>query len=186
MLIIVFFTLLALFFLSVPGFNAAIAEDSAPGCIQLDEKASGDMAKYSLYGEANGQVFFSGISCAIEHRNKELCAMEMISFDTTAKVYDYNTAEEIDIGKAYFCLDEKNKDAPIVAFGSKDVAENYSAEIDGNVVLDYTELTDRMVLKSSFLRLPAHAVPGVPVHFFLPRLLIHREIHPGRVCLHIS
>jgi hypothetical protein len=147
MLIKVFFTVLALFFLSIPGFNTAAAEDSTSACVQLDEKASGDMIKYSLYGEANGQVFFSGISCAVEHRNRELCAMEMISFDTTAKVYDYNTAEEIDIGKASFCLDEKNKEAPIVAFGSKGGAEKYSAQIDGSVILDYTELTDKMIIK---------------------------------------
>jgi len=60
--------------------------------MQLEEKASGDMFKYSLYGEANGPVFFSGISCAIAHSNKEFCAMEMVSFDSTAKVYDsYNS-----------------------------------------------------------------------------------------------
>ena len=145
MLKIFFITALTLFAIAVPGLNAAIAGDTAPACMQLDEKSSGDMTKYSLYGEANGQVFFSGISCAIEHRNRELCAMEMISFDTTAKVYDYNTEEEIDIGKAYFCLDEKNKEAPIVAFGSKDGAEKYNTQTDANVVLDYTELTDRMI-----------------------------------------
>jgi len=139
----IFFTLLALFFLSVPGFNTAIAEDSTPSCIQLDEKASGDMTKYSLHGEANGQVFFSGISCAIKHRNKELCAMEMISFDTTAKVYDYNTAEKIDVGKAYFCLDEKNDAGKILAFSSKEAAEKYGSETEGAVVLDYTGLTER-------------------------------------------
>jgi nitrous oxide reductase accessory protein NosL len=139
----IFITALALFFLSVPGFNQALAEDVTPACVQLDEKASGDMIKYSLHGEANGPVFFSGINCAIEHRNRELCAMEMISFDTTAKVYDYNTAEEIDISKAYFCLDEKNNAAPIVAFGSQEDAEKYGAETEGAVILDYTGLTDR-------------------------------------------
>ena len=143
----IFFTLLALYFLSVPGFNAATAEDSTPSCMQLDEKASGDMAKYSLHGEANGQVFFSGISCAIKHRNKELCAMELISFDTTAKVYDYNTAEEIDVGKAYFCLDEKNDVGKVLAFSSKEAAEKYSTETEGGVILDYTGLTDREIMK---------------------------------------
>lgn len=138
-----FITALALFFLSALGFNAALAEDITPTCVQLNEKASGDMAKYSLHGEANGQVFFSGISCAIEHRNRELCAMEMVSFDTTAKVYDYNTDEEIDIGKAYFCVVEKNKETPIVAFGSQEDAEKYGAETEGAVILDYTGLTDR-------------------------------------------
>ena len=138
-----FFTLLTLLFFSFPGLNAAIAENSSQICMQLDEKASGDMIKYSVYGEADGPVFFSGISCAIEHRNRELCAMEMVSFDTTAKVYDYNTAEEIDISKAYFCLDAKNDAGKIVAFSSKEAAEKYGAETEGSVILDYTGLTDR-------------------------------------------
>ena len=141
----IFFTAFALFSLSVAGFNSAIAENTTPVCIQLDKKASGDMIKYSLHGEANGPVFFNGISCAIEHRNRELCAMEMVSFDTTSKVYDYNTAEEIDISKAYFCLDEKNNEAPIVAFGSKESAEKYVAETEGGLILDYTGLTDRKI-----------------------------------------
>jgi hypothetical protein len=139
----IFFTALALLFISVPGFNQAMAEDGSPTCIQLDEKVSGDMIKYSLHGEANGPVFFNGISCAVEHRNRELCAMEMVSFDATSKVYDYYTAEEIDISKAYFCLDEKNNKAPIVAFGSKESAEKYAGETEGSVTLDYTGLTDR-------------------------------------------
>lgn len=139
----IFFTTLALWTLSVPGLNQAIAENSAPVCIQLDTKANGDMTKYSLYGEANGPIFFSGISCAIKHRNKELCAMEMVSFDVTAKVYDYNTGEETEIGKAYFWFDEKNTGAPIVAFSSKESAEKHSAATGGGVILDYTGLTDR-------------------------------------------
>src|SRR5210317_341100 len=65
----VLFTVLAFFSLSVPDFNAAMAENAPPACIQLEEKSRGDMAKYSVYGEANGPVFFSGITCAIEHRN---------------------------------------------------------------------------------------------------------------------
>ena len=139
----IFFTLLALFFLSVPGFNTAIAEDSTPSCIQLDEKASGDMTKFSLHGEGAGPVFFSGISCAIRHRNKDLCAMEMVSFDITAKVYDFNTAEEIDVSKAYFCLDKKNDAGKILAFSSKEAAEKFGAETEGSIILDYTGLTDR-------------------------------------------
>ena len=139
----IFFTLLALFFLSVPGFNTAIAEDSTLSCIQLDEKASGDMTKFSLHGEGAGPVFFSGISCAIRHRNKDLCAMEMVSFDITAKVYDFNTAEEIDVSKAYFCLDKKNDAGKILAFSSKEAAEKFGAETEGSIILDYTGLTDR-------------------------------------------
>ncbi|UCD66784.1 MAG: hypothetical protein JSW69_03960 [Deltaproteobacteria bacterium] len=101
------------------------------------------MIKYSPYGEANGPVFFNGIRCAIQHRNKELCSMEMVSFDSTAKVYDYHTAEEIDISKAYFWLHENNNEEPIIAFGSKKAAEMYGAATKEGVVLNFTELTDR-------------------------------------------
>ncbi len=139
-----FFTALALFSLSVLNFNAALAEDATSACVQLDKKASSDMDKYSLHGDANGPIFFSGISCAIEHRNRELCAMEMMSFDTTAKVYDYHTVEEIDISKAYFWLNENNNEEPILAFSSKEDAEMYGAATKEGVILDYTGLRDRM------------------------------------------
>jgi nitrous oxide reductase accessory protein NosL len=137
------FTSLALFFLSAPGFNTAIAENVTPTCMQLDEKASGDMVKYSLHGEVTVPIFFSDIRCAVRYRNEELCAIEMISFDTTSKVYDFYTVEEIDISKAYFWLDEKNNGAPIVAFGSKEGAEKYGDKTGGGVILDYTGLADR-------------------------------------------
>lgn len=136
-------TFVAVFFLSTVYFAAAAADDMAPSCVRLDAKASGDLQKFSLDGDANGPVFFSGISCAIEHRNRELCAMEMISFDITAKVYDYYTAEPIEIGKAYFWLDEKDSNVPILAFGSKETAAKYEAEKRSGVVLDYSALTER-------------------------------------------
>jgi nitrous oxide reductase accessory protein NosL len=119
------------------------AENKEFSCTQLDEKATGDMAKYSLHGEANGPIFFSGISCAIALRNKELCAMEMVSFDATSKVFDYTSGEEIDIGKAYFWVADKADSKPVLAFSSKEAAEKYSAEAAGGEVLDFTGLTDR-------------------------------------------
>ena len=124
---------LVLFQLAAPGISAA-ADESDSGCTQLDEKASGDTVKYSLDAEVNGPVFF-----------KELCAMEMVSFDTSVSVYDYYTAEKISLGKAYFWLDEKNSAAPILAFSSKEAAEKYGAEKDGGSVLEYTALAERML-----------------------------------------
>ena len=134
---------LVLLALSVPGLYPVLAANDAPVCVQLDTKASGEMEKYSVYGDANGPIFFSGISCAIKHRNKELCAMEMVSFDNSAKVYDFNTGEEIEIGKAYFWIDEKNNEIPILAFGSEDSAVKYGVTSGGGLVLDYTGLTER-------------------------------------------
>ena len=137
-------TLVALYFFAGSGSTAAAAEDGS-GCRQLDEKASGDRVKYSLDAEVNGPIFFNDIGCGIRYRNKELCAMEMVSFDMSARVYDYYTAEKIDIGKAYFWLDDKNPAAPIPAFSSKEAAEKFAAERDGGVILDYAGLTDKML-----------------------------------------
>jgi len=133
-----------LFFLVSP--NPAYADDGSKfECLQLDEKASSSQVKYSLDADVDGPVFFNGIRCGIEYRNRELCAMEMISFDTSGSVYDYYTAEKIAIGKAYFWLDKSNSTAPVLAFGSKEAAEKYNAANKGGVVLDYTALTEEML-----------------------------------------
>jgi len=136
-------TVLALLALPLITFSISTADDAAPMCLRLDEKATGDMARYSLHGEANGPIFFSGIRCAMELRSRELCAMEMISFDTTSKVYDFYSGEEIELSKAYFWLNEENRETPIVAFKSKESAEKYKLETAAGEILDYTALTDR-------------------------------------------
>ncbi|KPK00543.1 MAG: hypothetical protein AMJ60_00740 [Desulfobacterales bacterium SG8_35] len=138
-------TLTVFYFLSVIPFCAAAAEDSSPLCTRLHEKAINGMVKYSLDADVNGPQFFSGIRCALRYRNTELCAIEMVSFDITGKVYDYYTAERIEIGAAYFWLDEKNTDTPILAFSSKESAEKYGAEKKEGIILDYSGLTDRML-----------------------------------------
>jgi nitrous oxide reductase accessory protein NosL len=132
----------ALIFLS--SSNYAAADDASPICKKLMTRATGDMIKYSLYGDANGPVFFSGISCAIEYRNREFCAMEMVSFDSTAKVFDYDTEEEIDIGKAFFWLDEKNTDERILAFNSQEAAKRFKTDKGSGLVLDYSGLTEKV------------------------------------------
>lgn len=137
-------TLLAVFFLSVLGCNAATADDGSPACTRLSEKASGNMLKYSLDATVNNPVFFGDIGCGVRYR-KELCAMEMVRFDISATVYDYFTAEKIAIGKAYFWLDEINKEAPILAFSSKESAAKHDAEKNGGVILDYPALIDRLL-----------------------------------------
>jgi hypothetical protein len=135
--------LLLFFAFFLMGLAGATGDDGVSGCRRLDEKASGDMTKYSLHGNANGPLFFSGISCAIAYRNKVLCAMEMVSFDNTAKVFDYYSSEEIAIGKAYFWLDEKNNETPIAAFGDQESAEKYKTEMGSGVILDYSGLAGR-------------------------------------------
>jgi hypothetical protein len=134
-------TLLAVCFLSLPGPTGAAADETSPVCARLDAKAGADILKYSLDADVNGPIFFADIRCGVRYR-KELCAMEMVNYDRTAKVYDYYSAEKIDIGKAYFWLDENRRDAPILAFRSKETAEKYGSEKEGGVILDYTGLTD--------------------------------------------
>ena len=138
-------TLLAFFAIFLPGQSVAADDETSPACIQLDAKADADMLKYSLDADANGPLFFADIRCGVMHR-KKLCAVEMVSFDLTARVYDYNTAEKIDIGKAFFWLEEQNSDAPILAFSSKESAEKYGSEKKGGIILDYKDLAE-MLLK---------------------------------------
>lgn len=117
--------------------------DEAPACIQVDEKVRGDLEKYSVYGDANGPLYFSGISCAIRHRNKTLCAMEMVSFDSTAMVYDFQTGEEVAAAKAYYWIGEKNGGEQVLAFGGKDSADKYLAGQKHGTVVDYQGLKGR-------------------------------------------
>ncbi len=119
------------------------AEDKIPVCDKLGDKVTGEMIKYSVNADVDGLVYFGDIGCAVKYRTKEFCAMEMVSFDFSAKVYDYNTANELEMGKALFVIDEKNPGAPILAFENKTAAERYIAEHQGCIVLDYTALVDK-------------------------------------------
>ena len=137
-------TLLVPFFTAVFGLTAA-ADEGDSVCTRLDAKAGGNEVKYSLDAEVNGPVFFNDIICGIRYRNKELCAMEMVSFDTSGSVYDYYTTEKIALGRAYFWMDEKDPAASVTAFSSKEAVEKFSAEKGTGVILDYTGLTEKML-----------------------------------------
>lgn len=132
----------AFFFFLVITLFTVEAQQSPPPCAHLHEKASGDMAKYSLDADVNGLQFFSGIRCALRYRNTELCAIEMVSFDITGKVYDYYTGAKIDIGRAYFWFDEADPDGPVLAFRSRESADKYGEEKGRGMILDYAGLTD--------------------------------------------
>ena len=136
--------LLAVFFLAVANLPGAAAEDDIPPCTRLQEKASGDKLVYSLDAEVDTPLYFGDIGCGVRYR-KKLCAMEMVNFDISARVYDYYTAARIEIGKAYFWLDEENGAALIMAFSSKESAEKYRAGKEGGVIVDYPALTDRLL-----------------------------------------
>lgn len=121
------------------------AEDKIPVCDKLGDKVTGEMIKYSVNADVDGPVYFGDIGCAIKYRTKKFCAMEMISFDFSARVYDYNTANELEIGKALFVIDEKNSGAPILAFESKSAAARYAAEHQGCIVLNFTGLVEKEI-----------------------------------------
>ena len=127
-------------------FTATInAEDIIPVCDKLGDKVTGEMMKYSVSADVDGAVYFGDIACAHQYRTKEFCAMEMVSFDSSARVFDYYTANELEMSKAFFVVDEKNGSVPIPAFESKNAAEKYAAAHPGAVILDFTALVDREI-----------------------------------------
>jgi len=121
------------------------AEDKIPVCEKLDDAITGEMMKYSVNADVDGPVFFGDIACAVTYRTKEFCAMEMVSFDSSARVFDYYTAKELEISKALFVIDEKNPGSPILAFENKSAAEKYAAGHQGCSVLDYTALVEKEI-----------------------------------------
>jgi hypothetical protein len=134
-----FFALLLLTAFCCTG-SAAAGQDDAK-CRQLDQPVSGAQQKYSLVAEAHGALFFADLTCGVQHRNHELCAMEMISFDASARVYDYDTLAELEMAKAFFVVGEKSDDAqPVVAFGTKEAAERFIAASGKGKIVDYQEL----------------------------------------------
>ena len=113
-------------------------------CRPLDGKARGEDLKHSVVAEVDGPLIFSDIGCAVTWRNVKLCAMEMVSFDNTSRVFDAVTGEEIEMTKSFFVLAENaGGESEILAFSSREAAEAYARQLGGGTVLDFTELTER-------------------------------------------
>ena len=96
--------ILVVFFLS----TTAIADSDQDICPQLEKKVEGDRMKYSISANVYGPIYFADIGCGIVMR-KDLCAMEMVAFDNSAKVFDFSTGEEIESVKAFYVLGEKKE-----------------------------------------------------------------------------
>jgi hypothetical protein len=127
-------------------FSVSInAEDKIPVCEKLDDRVTGEMIKYSVNAYVNNPLYFGEIACAVKYRATEFCAIEMINFDSSARVFDYYTANELEMSRALFVIDEKNPDSPILAFENKSAAEKYAAEHQGSAVLDYTALVKKEI-----------------------------------------
>jgi hypothetical protein len=123
--------------------TVAFSDEDTRHCGKLDQQVTGPAMKYSMTADVNGFVAYDDIGCSIEWRNRELCAMELSSFDITAKVFDFLTDNELEMAKAYYVV---NASAPasskVIAFSGKQGAEKYAAELDNMKVVDYTGLTE--------------------------------------------
>lgn len=135
----VFLLLLQLLFI-----HPSSGEENSGNCGPQAEQAGGDRLKYSIDAQVDGPLYFHTIACGLLHRYKKLCAMEMVSFDTSGSVYDYYTLEKISLGKAYFWLDENDSAPSVLAFSSKEAAEKFKAAKGRGVIIDYTTLTGRI------------------------------------------
>lgn len=131
------------FILSVCAFISPVfsMEKTDYNCDKLPEVVSGDQQKYSMHADVDGAFALQTIPCAVELR-KELCAMEMVSFDQSAKVFDFMSGDEVTMTEAYYLVDPAKKDrgkATITAFKNKEDAQKHVNQGSGKVV-DYTEL----------------------------------------------
>ena len=123
--------------------GVAHGEDTTRQCDKLERQVTGPAMKYSMMADVSGFAAFDDIGCSIEWRNKELCATELTSFDITARVFDFSTGRELEMAKAFYVV---NKSAPagskVIAFGVKQDAEKYVAELGTGKVVDFTLLCE--------------------------------------------
>ena len=123
--------------------SVAHSEDNTSRCEKFDQRVTGQALKYSMIADVNGFVAYDNIGCAIEWRNRELCAMELTAFDITAKVFDFLTGNELEMAKAYYVISASAPaSSKVFAFGDKQGAEKYVAEQGSMKVIDYTALTE--------------------------------------------
>jgi hypothetical protein len=133
----VLFVSTVLFFLVA--LAGAVAADES--CRKLAEPVSGDGRLHAVTANVYGSVAFADIGCAVYWRKKHFCAMEMTSFDATAKVVDYFTGAEVEMTKAYFAAEVPGH-ARVKAFATRADAEKFAAEAGGGAIFDFKQLTD--------------------------------------------
>jgi hypothetical protein len=136
----------------LPGFVLAVylclgtvaySDEDTRQCGILDQQVTGPAMKYSMTADVNGFVAYDDIGCSIEWRNRELCAMELSSFDITAKVFDFLTGNELEMTKAYYVVNASEPaSSKVIAFDGKQSAEKYAAEQGNMKVVDFTALTE--------------------------------------------
>ena len=120
------------------------AEENNGRCIKLDAKVTGPEAKYSMFVEVNNEVIaYAEIGCSIEWRNRVLCALEQLSFNYTAKVYDFYSGAELEMTKAFYVVEPSAPSKTrVIAFAEQKKADAYVAESGSGAVVDYTALIE--------------------------------------------
>ncbi len=116
-------------------------EVTATTCQKLSEIIRGANQKYSMHADVDGAFALETIGCSVELR-KELCAMEMVSFDQSAMVFDFETNTELEMTSAFFLVLTPSSPADksqIIAFKSKAAAQAQSDKA-GSQIITFDEL----------------------------------------------
>lgn len=121
--------------------GTASAGEPAPSCDRLAEKITGDQARLSVEAQVNGFAAFTDIACAMIYRDKNFCAMETMSFDSTARVFDFISGAEIEMSTAFFVVESGKTPLPMIqAFKTKEDALRQADGHPERKVATYSEL----------------------------------------------
>jgi copper chaperone NosL len=125
-------------------FSHLRAEDiKITTCAKCGNEIKSENKKYSIIQlDAEKPVSFDDIGHAVLWRENQCTAIQM-SFDATAKVYDFNTQEELDISSAFFIINPDIKSpggSGIAAFKDKQSAEKFISDKDTGKILTYDDL----------------------------------------------
>jgi hypothetical protein len=112
-------------------------------CSRCGNEIKSDNIKYSVVQlDAKKPVSFDDIGHAVLWREDQCTAIQM-SFDATAKVFDFNTGEELDINAAYF-IKSPDIQSPggsgIAAFKERQSADKLLPGKGSDKVLTYDDL----------------------------------------------
>jgi hypothetical protein len=97
---------------------------------------------FFVTGDIGEQVSFSDIGCAVVMR-KEMCAMELLSFDNSAVVQDFASGREILMSTAYFVVGAGVTTplvTDIVPFAAEETAKRFVKEWGAGKILRYNDL----------------------------------------------
>ncbi len=125
-------------------FSHLHAEDMKTAtCSKCGNEIKAENIKYSVVQKGTKKpVSFDDIGHSILWREDQCTAIQM-SFDATAKVYDFNTEEELDISSAYFIRNPDIRSpggSGIAALKDKQSAEIFISGKGGGKVLTYDDL----------------------------------------------